>query len=30
MVLTLVVVPGVGVCVAVTDPVCPLRPESGS
>jgi hypothetical protein len=29
-VFTLVVVLGVGDCVAVTDPVCPPRPDSGS
>jgi hypothetical protein len=30
MVFTLVVVPGSGDCVAVTAPLRPLRPESGS
>ena len=30
MVFTLVVVPGTGDSVAVTDPLCPVRPESGS
>ena len=29
-VLTLVVAPGTGVCVVLTEPFCPARPESGS
>src|SRR4029078_2693208 len=30
MVLMLLVVPGIAVCVAVTEPPCGLRPESGN